>query len=98
MGAVVDRATELGQTLDGIFDPIYPWTRCEGRRSEQMIMDQARRRAGRKPVDMKRVRETQADAMLVKERAERTERARKARMDEIRRRTPANLRQYGRYS
>ena len=100
MGAVVDRATGELETDAG---PEYltryirgPVARAED--PEQMILDQARRRAGRKPVDLKRVRETQADAMLVKERAERTERARKARMDEIRRRTPANLRQYGRYS
>ena len=100
MGAVVDPDTGSMETDAG---PGYltryvrgPVARSED--PEGMILDQARKRAGRKPVDMGRVRETQANARLVLEREKRDAAARQARIDEIRRRTPANLRQIGRYS
>ena len=65
---------------------------------EAAILRQARKRAGRKPVDMGRVRDTQRKARLVEERQEKLNRQIEAQRELRRRYTPANLRQAGRYS
>ena len=69
-----------------------------GAELEEAILQQARKRAGKKPVDMGRVRDTTTKARLVEERDARDARRRQERIEEIRRYTPANLRQAGRYS
>ena len=70
----------------------------DGEELERAIVDQARKRAGKKPVDMGRVRDTITKARLVEERQARDARKREEQIELIRRYTPANLRQAGRYA
>ena len=100
MGAVVDPATNEIETDagPGYLNRFKRGGMGSGVELEAAILNQARKRAGRKPVDMGRVRDTQRKARLVEERQAALDR-RIERERELRRRyTPANLRQAGRYS
>ena len=108
MGAVVDPATREIETnagpeyltrFKGLAGPNrnQRHTLGEGAELEAAILQQARKRAGRKPVDMSRVRRNQESALAVEARA-----AEQAEKDaqiaaERRARTPANLRSAGKY-
>ena len=100
MGAVVDPSTGNMETDagPGFLTRFKRGGMGSGEELENAILQQARKRAGRKPVDMARVRDTQTKARLVEERQARTDRLRQARQEQIRRYTPANLRQAGRYA
>ena len=109
MGAVVDPSTGKIETdagpgyltrFKGLAGPNRDQrqTLGTGTELEEAILAQARRRAGRKPVNMARVRDTTTKARLVEERQARDDRRRAAQRDRIRRFTPANLRQAGRYA
>ena len=100
MGAAVDPATG-GIETDAGPGALTRYVRGPVARAddpEAMILAQARRRAGRKPVDMGRVRETQQSARTVIDRAAAANARIQAERDLRRRFTPANLRQFGRYS
>ena len=70
----------------------------EGVELAQNIQRQAQSRARGKQVDQERVDSNIVKARLVEEREKRDSQKRQAQRDEIRRFTPANLRQGGRYS
>ena len=70
----------------------------EGNELMHNIRRQAVSRSKGKGIDEERVRENQVKARLVEEREKRDSAQREARREEIRRYTPANLRQRGRYS
>ena len=109
MGAVVDPSTGQMETdagpgyltrFKGLAGPNRDQrqTLGDGEELERAILAQARKRAGRKPVNMARVRDTTTKARLVEEREARDQRRRAEQRDRIRRFTPANLRQAGRYA
>ena len=70
----------------------------EGNELMSNIRRQAVSRSRGKGIDEERVRQNQVKARLVEEREKRDSAKREAQMEEIRRFTPANLRQRGRYS
>jgi hypothetical protein len=70
----------------------------EGNELMHNIRRQAVSRSRGKGIDEERVRQNQVKARLVEEREKRDSAQREARKEEIRRYTPANLRQRGRYS
>lgn len=109
MGAAVDPSTGKMETdagpgyltrFKGLAGPNRDQRQVlgDGEELERAIVDQARRRAGKKPVDMGRVRDTVTKARLVEERQARDARKRQEQIELIRRYTPANLRQAGRYA
>jgi hypothetical protein len=70
----------------------------EGNELMSNIRRQAVSRSRGKGIDEERVRQNQVKARLVEEREKRDSVKREAQKEEIRRFTPANLRQRGRYS
>ena len=70
----------------------------EGNELMNNIRRQAVSRSRGKGIDEERVRQNQIKARLVEEREKRDSKKRQAKIDELRRYTPANLRQGGRYS
>ena len=69
-----------------------------GQELEDNIRAQAESRSRGKPVDEERLKQNTIKARLAEEREARDAREREAQREEIRRYTPANLRQRGRYS
>ena len=108
MGAVVDPKTRELETdagpgyltrFKGLAGPNQNQrhTLGEGAELEAAILDQARKRAGKKPVDMEIVRRNQQNALEVERRAAEQAAADAEALAQRRALTPANLRSAGKY-